>query len=283
MHVFTTKKTLTNFLSERINSSFSIGFVPTMGAIHAGHISLIKNSINQNNITVVSIFVNPTQFDDQIDLEKYPKDLVNDVKFISLKVDADVVIYAPEVMDLYEENVSIETFDFRGIELLMEGKFRPGHFNGVATVVNKLFNIVKPHRAYFGEKDFQQLQIIRKLVKVRKISTLIIACPTARELSGLAISSRNNRLSKYQKTRASKVYQILLQVKQKFNGDSIINITKWVEEQFKMDTLFKLEYFNICDISTFEQAVNIDLNKSYRAFIAVYVADIRLIDNIALN
>lgn len=283
MHVFTTKKTLTNFLSERINSSFSIGFVPTMGAIHAGHISLIKNSINQNNITVVSIFVNPTQFDDQIDLEKYPKDLVNDVKFISLKVDADVVIYAPEVMDLYEENVSIETFDFRGIELLMEGKFRPGHFNGVATVVNKLFNIVKPHRAYFGEKDFQQLQIIRKLVKVRKISTLIIACPTVRELNGLAISSRNNRLSKYQKTRASKVYKILLQVKQKFNNDSILNITKWVEEQFKMDTLFKLEYFNICDISTFEQAVNIDLNKSYRAFIAVYVADIRLIDNIALN
>ena len=283
MHVFTTKKTLTNFLSERINSSFSIGFVPTMGTIHTGHISLIKNSINQNNITVVSIFVNPTQFDDQIDLEKYPKDLVNDVKFISLKVDADVVIYAPEVMDLYEENVSIETFDFRGIELLMEGKFRPGHFNGVATVVNKLFNIVKPHRAYFGEKDFQQLQIIRKLVKVRKISTLIIACPTVRELNGLAISSRNNRLSKYQKTRASKVYQILHQVKQKFNDDSIINITKWVEEQFKMDTLFKLEYFNICDISTFEQAVNIDLNKSYRAFIAVYVADIRLIDNIALN
>ena len=283
MHVFTTKKTLTNFLSERINSSFSIGFVPTMGAIHAGHISLIKNSINQNNITVVSIFVNPTQFDDQIDLEKYPKDLVNDIKFISLKVDADVVIYAPEVMDLYEENVSIETFDFRGIELLMEGKFRPGHFNGVATVVNKLFNIVKPHRAYFGEKDFQQLQIIRKLVKVRKISTLIIACPTVRELNGLAISSRNNRLSKYQKTRASKVYKILLQVKQKFNNDSILNITKWVEEQFKMDNLFKLEYFNICDISTFEQAVNIDLNKSYRAFIAVYVADIRLIDNIALN
>ncbi|MBK43186.1 MAG: pantoate--beta-alanine ligase [Flavobacteriaceae bacterium] len=283
MHVFTTKKTLTNFLSERINSSFSIGFVPTMGAIHAGHISLIKNSINQNNITVVSIFVNPTQFDDQIDLEKYPKDLVNDVKLISLKVDADIVIYAPEVMDLYEENVSIETFDFRGIELLMEGKSRPGHFNGVATVVNKLFNIVKPHRAYFGEKDFQQLQIIRKLVKVRKISTLIIACPTVRELNGLAISSRNNRLSKYQKTRASKVYQILHQVKQKFNDDSIINITKWVEEQFKMDTLFKLEYFNICDISTFEQAVNIDLTKSYRAFIAVYVADIRLIDNIALN
>ena len=283
MHVFTTKKTLTNFLSERINSRFSIGFVPTMGAIHAGHISLIKNSINQNDITVVSIFVNPTQFDDQIDLEKYPKDLVNDVKFISLKVDADVVIYAPEVMDLYEENVSIETFDFHGIELLMEGRFRPGHFNGVATVVNKLFNIVKPHRAYFGEKDFQQLQIIRKLVKVRKISTLIIACPTVRELNGLAISSRNNRLSKYQKTRASKVYKILLQVKQKFNDDSIINITKWVEEQFKMDTLFKLEYFNICDISTFEQAVNIDLNKSYRAFIAVYVADIRLIDNIALN
>ena len=283
MHVFTTKKTLTNFLSERINSSFSIGFVPTMGAIHAGHITLIKNSINQNNITVVSIFVNPTQFDDQIDLEKYPKDLVNDIKFISLKVDADVVIYAPEVMDLYEENVSIETFDFRGIELLMEGKFRPGHFNGVATVVNKLFNIVKPHRAYFGEKDFQQLQIIRKLVKVRKISTLIIACPTVRELNGLAISSRNNRLSKYQKTRASKVYKILLQVKQKFNNDSILNITKWVEEQFKMDNLFKLEYFNICDISTFEQAVNIDLNKSYRAFIAVYVADIRLIDNIALN
>ena len=283
MHVFTTKKTLTNFLSERINSSFSIGFVPTMGAIHAGHISLIKNSINQNNITVVSIFVNPTQFDDQIDLEKYPKDLVNDVKLISLKVDADIVIYAPEVMDLYEENVSIETFDFRGIELLMEGTSRPGHFNGVATVVNKLFNIVKPHRAYFGEKDFQQLQIIRKLVKVRKISTLIIACPTVRELNGLAISSRNNRLSKYQKTRASKVYQILHQVKQKFNDDSIINITKWVEEQFKMDTLFKLEYFNICDISTFEQAVNIDLTKSYRAFIAVYVADIRLIDNIALN
>tara|TARA_B100000886_G_scaffold88792_1_gene58479 strand:+ start:707 stop:1558 length:852 start_codon:yes stop_codon:yes gene_type:complete len=283
MHVFTTKKTLTNFLSERINSSFSIGFVPTMGAIHAGHISLIKNSINQNNITVVSIFVNPTQFDDQIDLEKYPKDLVNDVKLISLKVDADIVIYAPEVMDLYEENVSVETFDFRGIELLMEGKSRPGHFNGVATVVNKLFNIVKPHRAYFGEKDFQQLQIIRKLVKVRKISTLIIACPTVRELNGLAISSRNNRLSKYQKTRASKVYQILHQVKQKFNDDSIINITKWVEEQFKMDTLFKLEYFNICDISTFEQAVNIDLTKSYRAFIAVYVADIRLIDNIALN
>ena len=283
MHVFTTKKTLTNFLSERINSSFSIGFVPTMGAIHAGHISLIKNSINQNNITVVSIFVNPTQFDDQIDLEKYPKDLVNDVKLISLKVDADIVIYAPEVMDLYEENVSIETFDFHGIELLMEGKSRPGHFNGVATVVNKLFNIVKPHRAYFGEKDFQQLQIIRKLVKVRKISTLIIACPTVRELNGLAISSRNNRLSKYQKTRASKVYQILHQVKQKFNDDSIINITKWVEEQFKMDTLFKLEYFNICDISTFEQAVNIDLTKSYRAFLAVYVADIRLIDNIALN
>jgi len=260
----------------------TIGFVPTMGALHDGHLALVKQSLLENEITVVSIFVNPTQFNNASDLEKYPRTLENDViKLMSCS--SEILVYAPSVSDIYEENVVSESFNFDGIENQMEGKFRPGHFNGVGTIVKKLFEILHPTKAYFGEKDFQQLQIVKKLVKNYHLPVNIIGCPIYREDNGLAMSSRNERLTVDERKKASIIYETLQEVKNIFGIKNVKEINDYVKEVFEKEVFFELEYFTIAKETTLEELENIDNQCKYIAFIAVFVNNIRLIDNISLN
>lgn len=282
MQLFKEKALLTAYLRTVWNKNHTIGFVPTMGALHEGHLSLIKKSLNENEYTVVSIFVNPTQFNNSQDLEKYPRTLVSDVEKINI-VCPDCIIYAPSVEDIYEGKTLSESFEYDGIENEMEGKHRPGHFDGVGTIVKKLFEIVQPSNAYFGEKDFQQLQIVKKLVTKNNLNVTIIGCPIYREANGLAMSSRNERLSKDDREEASLIYKTLKFAKEKFGTKSAKEVTEWVQKTFQKNKKITLEYFEIADETTLKTCIRKSKNKQYRAFIAVFIDNIRLIDNISLN
>ncbi|MEO5787357.1 pantoate--beta-alanine ligase [Gelidibacter sp.] len=260
----------------------SLGFVPTMGALHAGHLSLIKQGLLENTKMVVSIFVNPTQFDNVSDLEKYPRSLENDLELLK-KLSNDIIVYAPSPDDIYGDDIASENFDFDGLEHQMEGKFRKGHFDGVGTIVKRLFEIVKPDVAYFGKKDFQQLRIIEKMVEKYHLPVKIIGCEIFRADDGLAMSSRNERLTESQREAVPFIYKILKTAKERFGTESAHEVTEWVVKQFGKQDLFALEYFTIADEATLESVKRKSKLKSYRAFIAVFVGDIRLIDNIALN
>ena len=269
-------------LGEWKSKKKSIGLVPTMGALHSGHLSLVRKSLEDNDFTVVSIFINPTQFNNKEDLKKYPSDLSKDSVLLE-SVSDQILIFAPSKLEIYNGNISSKSFNFNGLEKVMEGEFREGHFNGVATIVELLFEAVKPDRAYFGEKDFQQLQIIQKLVDQSNLDLEIIPCPIEREPNGLARSSRNERLSKPTREAAGFIYQILKAAKAKFGTENAKDIRDWVSIQFNENQLFELEYFEITDIDTLIPVNQVQVNKEYRAFIAVYAEGIRLIDNIALN
>ena len=281
MKVFKTKKELNLYFKEFRSKNTKIGFVPTMGALHKGHLSLLEKSSKENDITIASIFVNPTQFNKKEDLENYPRTLENDLNL--LKNIACDVVFIPSVEEIYTTTISSGQFDFDGLENEMEGKYRKGHFNGVGTVVKKLFEIVLPTYAYFGEKDFQQLQIIRKLVKKTTLDVTIVCCDTYRENNGLAMSSRNARLTSQEKEAAAIIYQTLSGVKDKLGKLPLDAIHKWALEQFENQPLFELEYFAIADEETLKNATNISPKKTYRAFIAVYAREVRLIDTISLN
>lgn len=282
MLIFKRQVDLVAHLEAVSNAQTTIGFVPTMGALHQGHLSLLKESVKDNTITVISIFVNPTQFNNPEDLEKYPRTLENDTKQIQT-VSEDILIYAPSVEDIYEGAVISKHFDFDGLENQMEGQFRPGHFDGVGTIVKRLFEIVKPTNTYFGEKDFQQLQIIKKMVSKLKIPVNVISCAIFREESGLAMSSRNERLSVKEKQDAAAIYQLLKTAKAKFGTKSALEITQWVKKTLENNPEFKLEYFQIADETTLLPCIRKNKNKKYRAFIAVFVNKTRLIDTISLN
>ncbi|HKJ05875.1 MAG TPA: pantoate--beta-alanine ligase [Flavobacteriaceae bacterium] len=272
-----------NLIEQKIASlkkNANIGFVPTMGALHKGHISLVKQAKNDNDVVVVSIFVNPTQFDKQEDLVNYPKTLDQDLALLE-NVNCDIV-FTPTAEEIYKKSITSETFSFDGLEHQMEGKFRTGHFDGVGTIVKKLLEIVKPTKAYFGEKDFQQLQIIKNMVKNHSISVNIIGCDIYREEDGLAMSSRNARLTKEHRKAAPFIYKTLKQAKEKFGIDNAVKVTQWVENQFKNHPLLKLEYFQIADEETLQPINEKDQGQKYRAFIAVFAGEIRLIDNISL-
>jgi len=258
----------------------SIGFVPTMGALHKGHLSLIQQAKKENDIVVVSIFVNPTQFDKQEDLINYPKTIDNDLSLLK-SVYCDIV-FTPTAEEIYNNSIQSQSFDFDGLEFQMEGKFRNGHFDGVGTIVKRLFEIIIPQKAYFGEKDFQQLQIIRKMVQKQLIPVKIVGCDIYREKDGLAMSSRNERLTKKYRKASSFIYKTLKQAKVKFDTENTSEITKWVENEFKNHPLLKLEYFEIADEETLQSIKNKDSKQNYRAFIAVFANKIRLIDNISL-
>ncbi|MFY0628771.1 MAG: pantoate--beta-alanine ligase [Flavobacteriaceae bacterium] len=281
MQVFKTKKKLKTYFKDSSSSEYKIGLVPTMGALHEGHLSLIAESRKNNAITVVSIFVNPTQFDKAEDLEKYPRTLTEDLSLLE-KAGCDVV-FVPSVKEIYNEDVSSIEFDFDGLENQMEGEFRKGHFNGVGTIVKAFFEIITPTHAYFGEKDFQQLQIIKKMVEKTHLPVVVIGCPTYREENGLAMSSRNKRLSKQQKKEASIIYKTLKKVRENIHKESISQLNEWVESQFKNNPLFELEYFAIAEESTLKTAVKVLPNKTYRAFIGVYAGSVRLIDTLSLH
>ncbi|WP_298262874.1 pantoate--beta-alanine ligase [uncultured Lutibacter sp.] len=279
MLVFAKIKSVQQKLSS-FKKGTTIGFVPTMGALHKGHLSLIEQARKENDIVVVSIFVNPTQFDKQEDLINYPKTIDQDLLLLK-SVFCDIV-FAPSSQEIYADNVKSQSFNFDGLEHQMEGKFRTGHFDGVGTIVKRLFEIVRPNKAYFGEKDFQQLQIIKKMVEKHQIPVKIIACDIYREDDGLAMSSRNARLTLEHRKAAPFIYKTLKKAKIKFGTENALNIVKWVENEFKNQPLLELEYFEIANEETLKTIETKSLNQKYRAFIAVFAGKIRLIDNISL-
>ena len=282
MHIFYGKVALIAYLKTIKTANSTIGFVPTMGALHQGHLALMQRSLKENDDTVVSIFVNPTQFNNPEDLEKYPRTLEEDVKKMRGLSDK-MILYAPSVEDIYEGHTVSEAFDFDGLENQMEGKFRPGHFNGVGTIVKRLFEIVTPTNAYFGEKDFQQLQIVKKMVEKNHLPVNVVGCPIFREDNQLAMSSRNERLTAEERKEAAIIFKILTEAKEIFQKGTPEETIQFVENSFKDNERFELEYFVIADESTLLPIEHKDKDKNYRAFIAVFVNSIRLIDTISLN
>ena len=282
MKIFDRKKDLNTFTLQQRKKDCTIGLVPTMGALHSGHISLVKKALSENDLVVVSIFVNPTQFDKKDDLEKYPRTFEKDIDLLR-QVSDKIVVFAPTVDEIYEGKVASESYEFEGLDKVMGGEFRSGHFDGVGTIVELLLRTVAPDRAYFGEKDFQQLQIIRKMAEIKHLPYTIVGCPIEREPHGLAMSSRNERLSKTTREQAGFIHNTLQTAKTKFGTESALDIKDWVASEFQGNPLFELEYFEIADEHTLTPALKIQDNQKYRAFIAVYADGVRLIDNLRLN
>ena len=282
MGAYTKRREISQAVAEQKKAGNSVGFVPTMGTLHNGHASLINYALDHCDHVVVSIYVNPTQFNNASDLKNYPRDLDADLSFLK-PYGNKITVFAPDSFEVYGENVVSKNYDFGGLEKEMEGKFRPGHFEGVGTVLKHLFEIVKPDKAFFGEKDFQQLQIVRKLVEIESIPVEIIGCPINRHQDGLAESSRNKRLTKEQLEVAPFIYKMLSKVKEDFNSKEINKINHWVKEQFEAHNNLKLEYFEIADTATLKTISEKQPDAKYRAFIAAFLGDVRLIDNIALN
>jgi|SRR6218665_7015 len=282
MLIFNRQVDLSGHLKSVSTANSTIGFVPTMGALHQGHLSLLKESLANNDFTVVSIFVNPTQFNNPEDLEKYPRTLDSDVEKIK-NLNPDIIVFAPSVDDIYEGKTVATSFDYDGLENQMEGKFRTGHFDGVGTIVKRLFEIVKPTNAYFGEKDFQQLQIVKKMTQKHHLPVNVIGCPIFREANGLAMSSRNERLSAKERTDAAVIYQTLQEAKKRFGTENAKQVADYVQNTFDNFPGFDLEYFEIADEATLLPLESKKEDKKYRAFIAVFVNKIRLIDTISLN
>ncbi|RAR72580.1 pantoate--beta-alanine ligase [Flavobacterium aciduliphilum] len=282
MVIFSKKADVISVLEQKKHPNSTIGFVPTMGALHQGHLSLLKKSLEENTITVISIFVNPTQFNNLEDLEKYPRTLEQDLNQIGT-ISKDIIVFAPTVDEIYEGNTAAKHFEFDGLEHQMEGKFRPGHFDGVGTIVKRLFEIISPTNAYFGEKDFQQLQIVKKLVNKYHIPVTIVGCPIFREANGLAMSSRNERLTATERELGSLIYKTLCEAKNQFSKKSTKKITDFVKNTFDKNSHFEFEYFEIADEETLLPCIRKSKHKKYRAFIAVFINKIRLIDTISLN
>ena len=254
----------------------SLGLVPTMGSLHEGHISLINRSFEENPHTVVSIFVNPTQFNDKKDFESYPRNLDEDLGILEeLGVD---LVFAPGERDIYPEP-DTRVFDFGGLDRVMEGKFRPGHFNGVAQVVSKLFGILHPEVAYFGEKDFQQLAIIRRMVARLKIPVRITGCPIVREPDGLAMSSRNRLLSPEQRTSAARIHQALVRAREKAGTGSIDAMISETIAFIEGDPNLQVEYFEIVNDASLLPVSSWNEPGDKRGCLAVFAGQVRLIDN----
>ena len=260
------------------NNSVSIGFIPTMGALHNGHISLIEKSKIENNITICSIYVNPLQFNDKKDFEKYPRNYEADTEF--LKRNGCDIVFIPE-SDEMQPSGDYPDYDLAGLDNVMEGRYRPGHFRGVVYIVKKFFEIIEPDRAYFGMKDYQQLTIIKYVVKKLKIKTDIIECQILRDFDGLALSSRNVRLSKEQREIAPVIYKTLLRVKKLYISSSLSSINEFVREEIENKMSMKLEYFEIVDSQTL-LPIYFKKEDNVIACIAVFLGEIRLIDNIIL-
>ncbi len=278
MKTFDTIHNTKEFLAEAKKSGRKIGFVPTMGALHEGHLTLMRRAKKENDLLVVSVFVNPIQFNNPEDLKKYPRDLEKDKKLLE-SVGCDI-LFAPTAEEMYPEEEVTEHFDFGKLETVMEGAFRPGHFNGVAVVVKRLFNIITPDKAYFGEKDFQQLAIIKRLVEMEKMPLEIIPCSIVREPDGLAMSSRNERLKPKERAVAPLVYQILQEAVQLKDKKSPVEIARWVADRFNNNPSFTLEYFQVADETFLQPLEQWKRNTGALGFVAVFLGDVRLIDNI---
>ena len=252
----------------------TIGLVPTMGALHEGHLSLIRRARAENDVVFVSIFVNPVQFNNQEDLVKYPRTLDNDVALIGDLAD---FIFAPTVEEVFPTPPE-EQYDFGMVANVMEGAARPGHFNGVGVIVGRLFRWVNPHKSYFGEKDYQQIAVIRELVRIGNYSTEIVPCPIVRETNGLAMSSRNRRLTPEEFEIAAQIHQILVK-STKIEGD-VPEIKAFVESEIAKVPEFTLDYFEMADDQTLQTVNSFDDAEGVMGFITVYIGAVRLIDNI---
>ncbi len=279
MIVCKTVPELKNALQTEVSIGGSIGFVPTMGALHEGHLSLIRQSAAQNSITVCSIFVNPIQFNNPEDLAKYPRTPEHDLALIEPYCQ---VAFMPSVDEMFPDQVN-EKFSFGELESVMEGACRPGHFHGVAVIVSRLFAMIKPDRAYFGEKDFQQLQIIRAMTKQLALPIEIVGCDIIREADGLAKSSRNVRLSDADRALAPFIYQTLQQCKQRVVDHTPDAIIEWAHKQFLLHPEFKTEYIEIAEENTLQHILSFSTPAKARIFIAIWIGGIRLIDNLTLN
>ena len=280
MFLVKTIKDLQNKLEPYRSFDESIGLVPTMGALHAGHISLVTHALSENTKVVVSIFVNPTQFNDPKDLERYPRNIDADLKLLG-KTGCHIV-FVPEVDEVYP-GPDKRKFNFGELETVMEGKHRPGHFNGVAQVVSKLFEMVNPDRAYFGLKDFQQLAIIKSMVKQLEIKVEIVPCPIVREESGLAMSSRNELLSAEERKNAAAISETLFRAKELGNQKSVEGLAEWIEQNINKNRFLTVEYVAIVDDKKLQPVKNWNEKNTKVACVAAYCGKVRLIDNIVLN
>lgn len=279
MRLIDTVDGLRKELSGLLKAKQTLGFVPTMGALHKGHLSLVKQSLAENDICVVSIFVNPTQFNDKEDLKKYPRDIEKDCQFLTTVSDK-IIVFNPSESEIYPEP-DTRCFDFGQIDKVMEGKYRPGHFNGVAQVVSRLFDIVKPDKAYFGEKDFQQLAVIRDMARQLRLAIQIVPMPIVREENGLALSSRNELLTPLQKIEAAKISEELKNSKaEMYKRVSVPETIRSVTERLNKVEGMTVEYFEIVDGTTLQPIENWDETEYVVGCIAVYLGKVRLIDNI---
>jgi pantoate--beta-alanine ligase len=270
---------LLTYIDELQETSGKIGYVPTMGALHAGHISLVRKARQENGICVVSIFVNPTQFNDQDDFNKYPRSPDHDIEMLQ-KEGADVV-FVPDEVDVYPTK-ELYRFDLEEIDKLMEGKFRPGHFDGVADVVYRLFNMVKPDRAYFGEKDFQQLKVIEKMAKNEHLDVDVIGVPIVRESDGLAMSSRNQRLNKKERKHAAFIYDTLKHAIEKIDVFDPDQLKNKIARQLNNIPLLECEYVEIVTETDLQPVKKIKNGQPVRVCVAVWCGDVRLIDNLKI-
>ncbi len=265
---------------KKVRELGTIGFVPTMGALHRGHLSLVKRAVTENMAVVVSIFVNPTQFNDPGDLEKYPRTLESDLKLLE-QTGCKVVFY-PGAKEVYPEP-DTRQFNFGQLETGMEGKHRPGHFNGVAQVVSKLFDMVKPHKAYFGLKDFQQLAIIKAMVKQLNLDIEIVPCEIVREANGLAMSSRNELLTPEERKNAAHIFDTLKKAKKQKGKISVSELENWVIKTINENPFLEVEYFEIVDNNQLQPVNNWNENIKTIGCVAAFCGNVRLIDNICFN
>ena len=280
MLVFRDNSTLQNHLKNLKNNNKIIGFVPTMGALHNGHLSLVKKSISQNDLTVVSIFINPTQFNNIDDLKTYPSEIDKDLELLR-SISDKIIVFNPEPDELYAGDIRLEKFNFNGLDRYMEGEFRGNHFVGVATVVSKLFSLIKADYAYFGEKDFQQVRIIENLIKEKKFKIKLIRCETIRSEDGLALSSRNNKLNFSSKKIATNLFKALNFAKEKIDDLGIDEIEQKISDNLANFKEIELEYFVIADEKNLKP-IKHKQGEKCRAFIAACVSGVRLIDNVKL-
>lgn len=279
MQIFKEIKSLKQHLQQKKKAGFSVGLVPTMGALHQGHLALVKASKTATGVTVCSLFVNPTQFNNPADLEKYPRTIEKDIAMLE-SVECDV-LFAPETSAMYERPGTIR-FDFGNLDKVLEGEFRPGHFNGVAIVVSKLFHIVEPDEAFFGQKDYQQYQVVSKLVDELKFNIKLHSVPIVREASGLAMSSRNLRLTEEQKNKAVILHQSLSDARTGLlAGKPWDQVRHDITEKIKKTKELQLEYFELVHRDDLTVRDNIDVTKGI-LLTACYVGPVRLIDNMLL-
>ncbi|HDR88021.1 MAG TPA: pantoate--beta-alanine ligase [Bacteroidetes bacterium] len=282
MHLFTDNRSIGEYLLPLLAEGKTVGLVPTMGALHRGHLSLVNRALSENDVVVVSIFVNPTQFNDPNDFRRYPRNPEQDISILQDRMRGEDAVFHPPVEEIYPEP-DTRTFDFGGLDRFMEGAYRPGHFNGVAQVVTRLFEILNPTRAYFGEKDFQQLAIIRHITKDLNIPVEIVACPIVREPDGLAMSSRNVLLTPDERKTAASISRALSRARAMRHKATLTEVKQWVTEQLSQLPDMEVEYFEIVDDRTLVPLSRWQKNKGTVGCIAVKLGKVRLIDNIRFS